>query len=474
MEIGEDYSGMGETGRAAEYFAKAFQLRDHATERAKLAITAAYYLNASGELDKAAQAFEEEIAEYPAQCEGCVDLGIIYCAEGQYDKAIEITRRALQLDPNRVPPYDNLSAFYLASQRFTDAKQIVQDAFARNLDDPQLHSTLYALAFLQNKPDALAEQLHWFEANPPATNIGLSLASDTEAYAGHLAKARELTRKAVDSAIQTDNRENAAIWQAMAAQREAAFGYEAEAGRAAAEALKINPTSQPAKSESALAFALAGEAARAEILAQELDKAAPLNTQMQSLWLPVLRAQVELARGNGQSAVHTIEMASQVEFGAIFFGENLSCLYPAYTRGSGLSRCRTGERSHCGVPKSSNSRWTGLELLDRCFGASWSRPGECGAGKSLPGCGRRCRPRSGAVCLQRFSDVVERCRSGHSDFEASQSRVREVAVSTANFQMRKLATVWPDRPFWKLGTRELTTKYQIRGMPAMAAAPAIA
>ena len=333
MGIGEDYSGMGETGRAAEYFAKAFQLREHATERAKLAITAAYYLNASGELDKAAQAFEEEIAEYPAQCEGCVDLGIIYCAEGQYDKAIEITRRALQLDPNRVPPYDNLSAFYLASQRFTDAKQIVQDAFAHNLDDPQLHSTLYALAFLQNKNDALAEQLHWFEANPPATNVGFSLASDTEAFAGHLAKAREMTRKAVDSAIQTDNRENAAIWQAMAAQREAAFGYESEAGKAAAEALKISPASQPAKSEATLAFAMAGEAARAEILAQELDKAAPLNTQTQSLWLPVLRAQVELARGNAQSAVHTIEMASQVEFGAIFFGENLSCLYPAYTRG---------------------------------------------------------------------------------------------------------------------------------------------
>jgi eukaryotic-like serine/threonine-protein kinase len=333
MGIGEDYSGMGETGRAAEYFAKAFQLREHATERAKLAITAAYYLNASGELDKAAQAFEEEIAEYPAQCEGCVDLGIIYCAEGQYDKAIEITRRALQLDPNRVPMYDNLSSFYLASQRINDARQIVQDAFALNLDDPQLHNSLYALAFMQKDTSALAEQLHWFEANPPAANIGFSLASDTEAYAGHLGKARELTRKAVDSAIQTDNRENAAIWQAMSAQREAAFGYETEAGKAAAEALKISPTSQPAKSEATLAFAMAGNAALADALAQELDKAAPLNTQMQSLWLPVIRAQVELARGNAQSAVHTIEMVSQVEFGAIFFGENLSCLYPAYTRG---------------------------------------------------------------------------------------------------------------------------------------------
>ena len=333
MAIGEDYSGLGETGRASEYFAKAFQLREHASDRGRLAITAAYYLNATGELDKAARAFEEEIEDYPGQCEGCVDLGIIYGAQGQYEKAIEITRRAQQLDPNRVPPYDNLSSFYAASQRLNDAKQTIQDAQARKLDDPQLHSVSYALAFLENNSEAMARQLDSFKSNPPAENTGLALASDTEAYAGHLAKARELTEKAIASAIQNDNRENAAIWQAVAAQREAAFGYAAEADKDAAEALKINPTSQAAKSESSLALAMAGSAARADELAQELDKAAPLNTQMQELWLPTLRAQVELSRGNPLSAVHAFHSASTIELGAILFGENLSCLYPAYVRG---------------------------------------------------------------------------------------------------------------------------------------------
>jgi hypothetical protein len=33
----------GELGRASEYFTKAFQLREHASEREKLAITADYY-----------------------------------------------------------------------------------------------------------------------------------------------------------------------------------------------------------------------------------------------------------------------------------------------------------------------------------------------------------------------------------------------------------------------------------------------
>jgi hypothetical protein len=58
----------------------------------------------------------------------------------------------------------------------------------------------------------------------------------------------------------------------------------------AAEALKLVPTSQGVEVEAALAFALAGDTARAESLAQDLNKRFPLNTQMQSLWLPSIQA----------------------------------------------------------------------------------------------------------------------------------------------------------------------------------------
>src|SRR2546427_10011564 len=64
-QVGNDYYGVGELGRANEYFTTAFQLREHASEREKLAITADYYSSATGALEKAAQAYEEEIASYP-------------------------------------------------------------------------------------------------------------------------------------------------------------------------------------------------------------------------------------------------------------------------------------------------------------------------------------------------------------------------------------------------------------------------
>jgi tetratricopeptide (TPR) repeat protein len=64
--VGDDYYGMVELGRASEYYVKAFQLRAHASEREKLQIAATYYSNVTGELDKAAQTFEEMIQSYTA------------------------------------------------------------------------------------------------------------------------------------------------------------------------------------------------------------------------------------------------------------------------------------------------------------------------------------------------------------------------------------------------------------------------
>ena len=38
LAVGDDYNNLGELGRASEYYTKAFQLREHASEREKLAL----------------------------------------------------------------------------------------------------------------------------------------------------------------------------------------------------------------------------------------------------------------------------------------------------------------------------------------------------------------------------------------------------------------------------------------------------
>jgi serine/threonine protein kinase/tetratricopeptide (TPR) repeat protein len=327
--VGVDYGNLGEVARASEYLTKAFQLREHVSEREKLTITAAYYENVTGELDKTAQTWQQFIETYPRG--GYSELGIVYDLQGQYEKATEITRQAVPLAPDS-SYYGNLANSFLALQRLDEARQIIHEAQARKLDSSVLHNALYALAFLGSDSAAMAEQQQWY-VGKPEENFGLALASDTEAYGGHLGKARELTRRAVDSAVRADNKESGAIWQANAAIEQAAYGYAAEARQSAAAALKLAPTSQGAESEAALASAMAGDTARAESLARDLGKRFPLDTQMQSLWLPAIRAQLALDGKNSDLALNTLQAASHVELGQIVFVNNISCLYPTYVRG---------------------------------------------------------------------------------------------------------------------------------------------
>ena len=331
-QVGNDYYGVGELGRANEYFTKAFQLREHASEREKLAITADYYSSVTGELDKAAQTYEEEIASYPRDYRAYLNLGNVYGEQGQHEKAREANRQSLDLAPDNGLPYAVLVNSLLALQLFDEARQTIQQAQARKLDNVILRNDLYALGFLGADFPAMEEQQHWFTGKPEE-NDGLSLASDTEAYAGHLRKARELTQRAIDSAIRADRKETGAIWQEIAAQREAAFGNATDAKQEAAQGLRLYPASQAVEVEATLAFAMVGDAARAEPLAQDLNKRFPLDTQMQSLWQPAIRAQLALNRNNPAAAISALQAASAIELGQIAFVANLSCLYPAYIRG---------------------------------------------------------------------------------------------------------------------------------------------
>jgi DNA-binding winged helix-turn-helix (wHTH) protein/tetratricopeptide (TPR) repeat protein len=331
--LGIDYATLSELGRASEYFTKAFQLREHASERERLTISADYYSYATGELDKAAQTFREEMEIYPREDAAYVNLGLVYAAQGQYDKATEITRQVARRAPEAVSEYENLANYALALQRYDETRQVIHEAQARNVDDFILHNASYALAFVGADPAAMAEQERWFASKTEFENVGLALQSDTEAYAGHLRKAREMTERAVNSAVRADNKENAAVYLAIAAQREAAFGNAAQARHTVVGTLKLAPASQGAESEAALALAVAGDTARAESLAQDLAKRFPLDTQVQALWLPAINAQLALDKKKPADALNILQAASAVELGQIPFVNNISCLYPVYVRG---------------------------------------------------------------------------------------------------------------------------------------------
>jgi len=331
--VGSDYSNLGEQGRANEYITKAFQLREHTSEWEKLKITADYYLDVTGELDKAGRTYQEQITSYPLRSAAYNNLGLVYALQGQYEKAADVTRQNIRLTPVRAGSYGNLANDAIALQHFDEARQIIHDAQAQKMDHSVFHTILYALAFFAGDSRGMTEQQRWLVGKADYEDWGLALASDTEAYAGHLSKARELSQQAVDSAVHADSKENGAIYLANAALQEAAYGNPVEARQSAAKALKLAPMSPGVESEAAIALAMAGDKVRAESLAQKLGKRFPLHTQIQSLWLPATRAQLALNRKDPATAIATLQVALPFELGQIQFIHNISCLYPVYVRG---------------------------------------------------------------------------------------------------------------------------------------------
>lgn len=342
-QIGNAYYSMAEIERCNEYYTKAFELKEHASDRERMEIEANYYSSVTGEQEKTEKVLLEQIESYPRDDAAMNSLGILYTVFGKYEQARDAYKGSIAINPDSIGPYSNLPTVFLALQQFDEAGNAVKDAEVRKIKTETLHCATYGLAFLKADLGSLAEQRKWFASQSDYEHFGLSLDSDSEAYVGHLAQARELTKRSVASAIQADSKESGAVWEENAALREAAFGNFSDAKQAAADGLKLTPKSQSVDVEAALAYAMAGDIARAESMAQNLNIRFPLDTQVQLLWLPVIRAQVALGLHKPAAAVEDLQLAIPVEFGAIQFGNNGSSLYSTYVRGEAYLAAEQGK-----------------------------------------------------------------------------------------------------------------------------------
>src|ERR1700730_15784309 len=202
----------------------------------------------------------------------------------------------------------------------------------RKLDDDVPHLVRYGLAFLESDAKVMSDQAAWFTDRPEIQNEMLALEAETEGYAGHLNKARELTRRAVDSALRADNKGGTSIWELEGAFREWIFG-ESDARERAIAGMNIAPDSPEAQEFGALVLAGSVDAKRPETLVQDLQRHFPFHATVQSYWLPTIRAQIALVNQQPQQAIGMLQAAVPVELGTPLSTQGPPCLYPVYVRG---------------------------------------------------------------------------------------------------------------------------------------------
>jgi len=331
--LATSYSNLAEYGLASEYMQKAYDLRDRITELERYSIAANYYEDVTGELDKANQVLDQWTHSYARDVHPLVALALNHNLVGQYDQAIAELHEALRINPDHSSCYLNLIANYAALNRVEDASSTYNAALARKLDHPLLHVNRYGVAFLQGDAGEMQRQLAGINGKAGLEDFLLSVQSDTEAYAGRFHNARELSRRAADSARRNDKKETAAEWQLNAALREAEIGNSQEARAQVSSAMSSVP-SRDERVLAALALARSGDASRAQLMADEVSHDAPANTLLNCYWLPIIRATLELNRRHPDNALRLLQPASPCELGEPNPQVQIAgTLYPVYVRG---------------------------------------------------------------------------------------------------------------------------------------------
>ena len=336
------YWDLNEVGPAAENARKAYDLREKVSERERFWIEGNYYLTATRELEKAAQAYELWQQTYPRDPTPHRGLGLTAIALGNLEKALEGFREAMRLEPNDASNYICLGYAYTTLNRLDEAEAVYKQAEERKLEGEYLLLNHYFVAFLKGDAAQMAQLVSAAMGKPGAEDMLLATQADTEGWYGKLKNAHELTRRAMESAQHNDAKQSAATYQAEATLREVEAGNREQARAEAHAALKLAPN-RDVRAIAALALARAGDTAGAEKLAAELDKTFPLDTLVQRYWLPTIRAGVALEHKDPNQAIELLKAASTVELSE---PTNLAMsLCPVYLRGEAYLMLRDGNRA---------------------------------------------------------------------------------------------------------------------------------
>jgi Tfp pilus assembly protein PilF len=337
MYLGFMYGNIGEDRQAAANLTKAFELREHVSERERFMIEGAYYNNAAGDLDKARQALELVIQSYPRFWVPHDNLAGLWSTLGQWEKVASEYKEAIRLNPAAGIDYGGLVVANLSLNRLQDAEVTIKQAKAKGLETVLQGGPLYIVAFYKNDQQELAHQVALATGKPGVEDSLWGMDADTAAYYGRLANANELIVRAATSATRIEGDEAAANYYSTLALREALSGNVQAARQHAALALK-HPGYRRGRYILACALAYAGENAQAETLTRELARDFPQDTIVQFASLPTLRAKLALNRRKSAEAIEILKPALPYELGEW-------ALYPAYVRGEAYLAAHQGREA---------------------------------------------------------------------------------------------------------------------------------
>ena len=333
--LGRFYGDIGQERSSAESTAKAYEFRDHASDRERFFIVTSYELQVTGNLEKAEQSCETWAQIYPNDA-GTYGFraGLILRVFGQYDKAVANAEHLVAIHPDFALAYHFVALNDIALGRYKEAQQIGERAAARNLNIPYYALDQFRLAFLANDEAAIARVATAAKNIPGSEDMIAGQQASSYAYRGQLDRARETSERSVNFMRQSGRQEAAARSESGAALREAFFGNREQAKQLAAAALDLS-NGRDAEYGAAFALALSGDSTQAKALADDLEKRFPEDTSVRFHYVPAVRALLALDHHDPAKAIEYLQANVPYELGSpqSSFSGFYGALYPIYVRG---------------------------------------------------------------------------------------------------------------------------------------------
>jgi len=338
--LGRAYEDYGQDEEAVRNYSEAFRLRDRLSEREKYFITTLYYETVPGDLAKAKEAGESWAATYPRDTYAREKLATVYGDLGDENFYTQ-SREALRLDPDSEVNVFNAVLGAITMGRLNEAEGILETSKSKGEYGQGIHSALYLLAFQRREFAQMERQLAWAIGKPGAEEILFAPHSNTQAYFGKIRNARDLSKRATESAIRDKATEMAALYQVVAALREIEVGNVALAGAYVHRALSLDPT-RDVKIQAALALARSGNPTGARKLLQEVESKNPANTLVNSYWAPAIEASIQIRNGNPELALSKLQIVTPYELSEAPPTGDEVFMYPTYIRGQAYLAAHNG------------------------------------------------------------------------------------------------------------------------------------
>lgn len=324
MGLALQYTNTSQPGLAAECLSKAFALSNRVSEDERARITYFYYQIVTGELEKAIEAQEAYVRSYPREARGPGNLGNLYSITGQFERAVAATKEAQRLNPNTTIWPGNMAEALIGLNRFDEAQDVCRQALAQKLDSTSIRERLYAVAFVNGDAQALQEQIDWAKGRTDEYRAVYWLAQSS-AFRGRWHESNEHLLRASELALRAEAREVVAGYYADQALRAVWLDQIGQARALASNALKLE-RNRNVFTRAALVFALTLNLSETEQLIAELEQRYSKDTMVNQMWLPEIKAAIELRKNNAQAALEVLETTKQYEAAAGFSSQTLRAM----------------------------------------------------------------------------------------------------------------------------------------------------